>query len=57
MCPRSLPRTSIGGHTQVDLQVKLRKTAKRIPLVVNFQEILAILARLEDRYRLIAEVQ
>ena len=45
------------GHEEVDLQVKLRKTTKRIPVVVNFQEILAILARLEDRYRLIAEVQ
>lgn len=44
-------------HEEVDLQVKMRKTTKRIPVVVNFQEILAILARLEDRYRLIAEVQ
>ena len=45
------------GHEEVDLQVRLRKTTKRIPVVVNFQEILAILARLEERYRLIAEVQ
>lgn len=44
-------------HEAVDLEVKLRKTAKRIPVVVNFQEILAILSRLEPRYRLIAEIQ
>ncbi|MCB1208910.1 MAG: integron integrase [Verrucomicrobiales bacterium] len=45
------------GHEQVDLEVKLRRTAKRIPVVMNFQEILAILNRLEERNRLIAEVQ
>lgn len=45
------------GQAEVDLQVKLRKTAKRIPVIVNFQEIVAILNRLEPRYRILAEVQ
>jgi len=45
------------GQREVDLQVKLRKTTPRIPVVVNFQEILAILNKLEDRYRLLAAVQ
>ncbi|MDH4477287.1 MAG: integron integrase [Verrucomicrobiaceae bacterium] len=45
------------GHEEVDLDVKLRHTPKRVPVVLNFQEILAILSRLDERYRLIAEVQ
>lgn len=45
------------GQVEVDLEVKLRRTPKRIPVVINFQEILAILNRLEERYRLMAEVQ
>ena len=45
------------GHEDVDLQVKLRKTPKRIPVVPNFREIVAILDRLEGPHRLMAEVQ
>jgi len=45
------------GHEDVDLEVKLRRTPKRIPVVINFQEILAILNRLDERYRLMAEMQ
>ena len=44
-------------HEDVDLQVKLRKTPKRIPVVPNFREIVAILGRLEPTHRLMAEVQ
>ena len=45
------------GDAEVDLHVKLRKTPKRIPVVPNFQEIVAILDRLEFPHRLMAEVQ
>ncbi len=45
------------GQEEVDLQVRLRKTTRRVPVVVNFQEILAILNRLEEPYRLMAQVQ
>ena len=45
------------GQAEVDLQVRLRKTTPRVPVVVNFQEILAILKRLEEPYRLMAEIQ
>ncbi len=45
------------GHEEVDLQVKLRKTPKRIPVVPNFREIIQILDRLGSTHRLMAEVQ
>jgi integron integrase len=45
------------GHAEVALEVRLRRTPKRIPVVINFQEIVAILNRLDERYRLMAEVQ
>ena len=45
------------GQEELDLQVQLRKTTPRVPVIVNFQEILAILKRLEEPYRLMAEVQ
>ena len=45
------------GQEEVDLEVRLRRTPKRIPVVINFQEILAILNRLDERCRLMAEVQ
>ena len=45
------------GHEEVDLQVKLRKTPKRIPVVPNFREIIQILDRLGPTHRLMAEVQ
>ena len=45
------------GNEEVDLQVKLRKTPKRIPVVPNFREIVEILNRLGPTHRLMAEVQ
>jgi len=41
----------------VDLQVKLRKTQKRIPVVMTSDEVKAVLGLLEDRYSLAAKLQ
>lgn len=45
------------GQAEVDLEVRLRPTSKRIPVVINFREVLAILEKLPPPYRLMAEVQ
>ena len=45
------------GKEVVDLQVKLKKTPKRIPVVIDFKEVLAILRRMEGRWRLMASTQ
>jgi integrase len=45
------------GQEEVDLQVKLRRTTPRIPVIVNFREIMSILEKLDERYRLMAEMQ
>jgi hypothetical protein len=43
------------GQEEVDLELRLRRTPKRIPVVINFEEILAILNRLDECYRLMAD--
>ncbi len=45
------------GQPEVDLEVRLRPTSKRIPVVIDFREVLAILERLPEPYRSMAEVQ
>jgi integron integrase len=45
------------GRKEVNLRVTFRKTTPRIPVVLNLREIALLLDRLEDRYRLMAEVQ
>jgi integron integrase len=45
------------GLEEVDLEVRLRKTPKRIPVVLSFREIAAILEKLPERSRLAAELQ
>ena len=42
---------------EVDLQVKLRKTSKRIPVVMTFAEVDAMLRQLPESCRLAAELQ
>lgn len=45
------------GHEEVDLKVRLRKTSRRVPVVLNVKEILALFERLKPHHRLMAEVQ
>jgi len=42
---------------EVDLQVKFRKTPKRIPVVLSLQEVAAVLSHLPPTSRLAAEIQ
>ena len=45
------------GKEEVNLDVKLRKTQKRAPVVMSAREVLALLDKLSPRYRMIAEMQ
>ena len=45
------------GMEEVDLQVKLRPTPKRIPVVLNMAEIMAMIEKLEPCYQLPAKLQ
>jgi len=45
------------GMETVDLMVKLRKTHKRIPVVMTSNEVKAVLELLEDRYALAGKLQ
>lgn len=45
------------GMEEVDLGVKLRKTAKRIPVVLNMDEVMRLIEKLEPLYRLPAQLQ
>ena len=45
------------GREEVDLRIKMRKTARRIPTVLNFEEISALLNNLSPTCRLAAELQ
>jgi integron integrase len=45
------------GREEVNLRVTMRKTTPRIPVVLSMREVAKVLDRLEDRYRLLAEVQ
>jgi integron integrase len=45
------------GKDEVHLEVRLRKTERRAPVVMTGREVLALLDKLSPRYRLIAELQ
>ena len=45
------------GWKEVDLQVRLRKTAKRIPVVLDMREIMMMIGKLEKKYQLPAKLQ
>lgn len=45
------------GMEVVDLEVKLRKTEKRIPVVLEVKEVLAVLEKIDERYALMARIQ
>ena len=45
------------GMEEVIFDVRLRKTEKRTPVVMSAREVLAVLDKLGDRYRLAAELQ
>ncbi|MDB4492197.1 tyrosine-type recombinase/integrase [bacterium] len=45
------------GMETVDLQVKLRKTQKRIPVVMTSKEVLQVLGLLEERYAVAGSLQ
>ena len=45
------------GMEEVDLGVRLRKTSQRIPVVLDMQEIMAMIEKLEPAYKLPAKLQ
>ena len=45
------------GMDEVDLEVKLRKTDKRIPVVLDVKEVMAVFDKLDERYALMARIQ
>jgi integron integrase len=45
------------GKEEVVFNVKLRQTDRRTPVVMSLREVLAVLEKLEPRYRLVAELQ
>ena len=45
------------GMESVDLQVRLRKTTPRMPVVLAVKEVLAVLERIDERYALMAKIQ
>ena len=45
------------GMEEIDLGVKLRKTARRIPVVLDMKEIMRLVEKLEPAYKLPAQLQ
>jgi integron integrase len=45
------------GKTEVLFDVKLRKTTKRVPVVLSVSEVMALLEKIEPKYRLAAGLQ
>ena len=45
------------GMESVDLEVRLRKTATRLPVVLDVKEVMAVLERIDGRYALMAKIQ
>ena len=45
------------GEEVVDLEVKMRKLKTRAPVIPNVPEVLAIIGKLEGRYRTMASLQ
>jgi integron integrase len=45
------------GMEQVDLEVRLRKTTPRMPVVLSTREVMAVLERIDRKYALMAKIQ
>ena len=45
------------GMEEVDLEVRLRKTEPRLPVVLDVKEVLAVLDKIDKRYALLARIQ
>ncbi len=45
------------GRAEVDLQVKMKKTGQRQPVILNKSELMGLIGKLEDRYRTPALLQ
>ena len=48
---------AVCGMEEVDLEVRLRKTEKRIPVVLEVKEVLAVLNKIDAKYGLMARIQ
>ncbi len=48
---------AVCGMEEVDLEIRLRKTQKRIPVVPDVAEVLMILDKIKEKYRLMAGIQ
>ena len=57
LCALSFFFKDVCGFEEVDLRVKLRKTPKRIPVVMSFAEVDTMLQQLPESSRLAAELQ
>lgn len=48
---------AVCGMEEVDLEVRLRKTEKRIPVVLDVKEVIAVLDKIDAKYGLMARIQ
>jgi integron integrase len=48
---------AVCGMEEVDLEVRLRKTEPRIPVVLDVKEVIAVLDRIDAKYGLMARIQ
>lgn len=48
---------AVCGLDEVDLEVRLRKTERRIPVVLEVKEVVAVLDKLDRKYNLMARIQ
>lgn len=48
---------AVCGMDEVDLEVRLRKTERRMPVVLDVKEVLAVLDKIDERYGLMAKIQ
>jgi integron integrase len=48
---------AVCGMEEVDLEVRLRKTEKRIPVVLDVAEVMKVLDKIDEKYGLMARIQ
>ena len=48
---------AVCGMDEVDLEVRLRKTEPRLPVVLEVKEVLAVLDKIDEKYGLMARIQ
>ncbi|MCB1130615.1 MAG: integron integrase [Verrucomicrobiae bacterium] len=48
---------AVCGMEEVDLEVRLRKTEKRVPVVLEVAEVMAVLDKIDRKYGLMARIQ